>query len=94
MLTSAHKIGGRAFTVAVWVAGWMTVVAIAALWLISDADALARIIGSFMLAMGGVGTAYQAQNFATALPGVRDFKSQHRGHGQDRRASDTEREEK
>ena len=91
MLSSAHKLGGRAFSVVVWVAGWMTVVAISCLWLISDADALARIIGSFMLAMGGIGTAYQAQNFAQGLPGVRDFKSEHRGHGQTRRASDPER---
>ena len=94
MLSSAHKIGGRAFSIAAWVAGWMTVVAMTSLWLIVDADALARIMGAYMLSMGGVGATYQAQNFANGLPGVREFKNQHRGHGRDRRLSDTEREEK
>jgi hypothetical protein len=94
MLSSAHKIGGRGFSVAIWASGLMTIVGMTSLWVISDADALARIVGSYMLAMGGIGAAYQAQNFAQGLPGVRDYRGQYRGHGQTRRITDPEEEEK
>ena len=74
MLSSAHKLGGRGYAVAVWSVGMMTIVALACLWLISEADALARIISTFMLGVGGIGTAYQGQNIAKALPGQRPFQ--------------------
>ena len=71
MLSSALKDGGRGYAIAVWSVGMMTIVALACLWLISEADALARIISTFMLGVGGIGTAYQGQNIAKALPGAR-----------------------
>ena len=95
MLSSAQKIGGRAFAVVVWIVGLATIVMMTVLLLWSWSPvasrswlALAEIVGSYMVAMGIIGAASQAGNAAERLPGVRDFRSQHRGHGRDRRESD------
>lgn len=97
MLSSTHKLGGRAWSVAVWTIGLSTIVIMTVLLLWSWSPvasrswlALAEIVGSYMVAIGIIGAASQAGNAAERLPGVREFRSQHRGHGQDRRSTDGE----
>ena len=101
MLSSAQKIGGRGFAVVVWSIGLATLIMATILLLFSWEPpgsrswlALAEMTGSYFVMVGIIGAAAQAGNAAERLPGIREFKNQHRGHGQDRRLSDTEREEK
>jgi len=70
MLTPALKFG-RGYAVAVWTIGLMTIVALACLWLVTEADSVARILSAYMLGCGGIGTAYQGQNIVRGLPGLR-----------------------
>ena len=102
MLRSAHKIGGRAFAVVVWIMGLATIVAMTVILVFIQTQpidrnwvALAQIIGGYFVMVGIVGAASQAGNAAERLPGVRRFEGQYRGHGDDRRAGDSrELEEK
>lgn len=101
MLKAAQLFGGRAFALVVWIVGLSTIVMMTVLLLWAQSPtgsrnwlALAEIVGSYMMAMGIIGVASMGPNAAERLPGIREFKSHHRGHGQDRRASDTEMEEK
>ncbi len=101
MLSSVHKIGGRAFAVVVWAVGLSTIVVMTVLliWVQSPIEqrnwlALAEIVGSYFVMVGIIGGASQAGNAVERLPGVREFKGQHRGHGQDRREDDITEEEK
>lgn len=97
MLSSVHKIGGRAFAVVVWAIGLATIVAMTVLliWVQTPVEArnwlaLAEIIGSYFVMVGIIGGAAQAGNAAERLPGVRRFEGQYRGHGDTRRATDRE----
>ena len=101
MLSSAQKIGGRAFAVVVWTIGLATIMMATVLLLFSWEPpanrswlALAELGGAYFVMVGIIGAAAQAGNAAERLPGVREFRGQHRGHGHDRRSSDTEMEEK
>ncbi len=101
MLSSAKKIGGRGFAVVVWTIGLATIMMATILLLFSwDPPAsrswlaLAEMAGSYFVMVGIVGAAAQAGNAAERLPGIREFKSEYRGHDHDRRLSDAEREAK
>ncbi len=101
MLKSVQKLGGRAFAVVVWTIGLSTIVAMTVLFLFVQSPietrswlALAEILGSYFIMVGIVGAAAQAGNAAERLPGIREFKSQYRSHGQDRRSTDISPEEK
>ena len=101
MLSSVHKIGGRAFAVVVWAIGLATIVAMTVLliWVQTPVEArnwlaLAEIIGSYFVMVGIIGGAAQAGNAAERLPGVRRFEGQYRGHGDTRRGTDISPEDK
>lgn len=101
MLKAAHEIGGRAWSVVVWTIGLSTIVAMTVLFLFIQSPvktrswlALAEILGSYFIMVGIIGGAAQAGNAAERLPGVREFRGQYRGHGQDRRTTDSEEMDK
>jgi len=85
VLQRTTRLGGRGYSIAVWVSGLMTIVEMLATWALFQnqlsATAWGQVTAAFMWGMAAIGGAYQLPNAAERLPGERRWDGRGPGRG-------------